>query len=116
MNSHAWRVEAAGAPFVAKLAADDTFEAGLLVAEYLEQHGFRAGGPIRIRAQALTVPVSGQRLALLRFAHGQEIDVNHVADLRTWGATMGRFHGLLRQVPEIPSGIADTAENQVGLG
>jgi hypothetical protein len=66
-NSHAWRVRAATELFVAKLASDiDTFEAGLLVAEYLEQAGFRAGGPIRTCTQALIVPVGEQRLALLR--------------------------------------------------
>ena len=105
MNSHAWRVEAAGELFVAKLAGDATFEGGLLVAEYLEQHGFRAGGPIRTRAQALTVPVGDQKLALLRFAHGQEIASNQVADLRIWGATMGQFHSLLLHIPEIPAGL-----------
>jgi len=105
MNSQAWRVESAGGLFVAKLAGDTTFEAGLLVAEYLEQAGFRAGGPIRTRTGALTVPLGDQRLALLRFAHGQEIDSNQVEDLRTWGATMGRFHSLLQRLPEIPVGM-----------
>jgi homoserine kinase type II len=105
MNSHAWRVEATGELFVAKLAGDSSFEAGLLVAEYLEQNGFRAGGPIRTRTQALTVPVGDQRLALLRFAHGEEIDSHQVENLRIWGATIGRFHRLLRHMPVIPAGM-----------
>ncbi|HEU5104048.1 MAG TPA: phosphotransferase [Roseiflexaceae bacterium] len=106
INSHTWRVQSAGELFVAKLAADNpTFEAGLLVAEYLDQAGFQAGGPIRTRAGALSVPVGDQRLALLRFVHGQEIDSTQLEDLRTWGATMGRFHRLLRHMPELPAGM-----------
>ena len=105
INSHTWRVQGANGLFVAKLAGEATFEAGLLVAEYLDQAGFPAGGPIRARAGALTVPVGEQRLALLRFVHGQEIDSNQLADLRIWGATMGRFHNLLQGMPEVPAGM-----------
>jgi homoserine kinase type II len=104
INSHTWRVQCTSELFVAKLAADSTtFEAGLLVAEYLEQAGFQAGGPIRTRAGALSVPAGGQRLALLRFVHGEEIDSTQAGDLRIWGATIGRFHRLLRGMPEIPA-------------
>jgi homoserine kinase type II len=106
INSHTWRVQCASELFVAKLAPDGaTFEAGLLVAEYLEQAGFPAGGPIRTRAGALTVPAGDQRLALLRFARGQEIDSTDAADLAIWGATTGRFHRLLLGMPEIPAGL-----------
>lgn len=106
INSHTWRVQCADALYVAKLAADNpTFEAGLLVAEHLDQAGFPAGGPIRTRAGALSVPAGGQRLALLRFARGQAIDSTDAADLAIWGATTGRFHRLLQGMPEIPAGL-----------
>jgi homoserine kinase type II len=106
INSHTWRVESPGGLFVAKLADDNpSFEAGLLVAEYLEQAGFRAGGPIRTRAGILSVPAGDQILSLLRFAHGEPIDATQKADLQTWGATMGQFHRLLQDMPAIPAGL-----------
>jgi homoserine kinase type II len=106
INSHAWRVGSATDLFVAKLVGDkSTFEAGLLVAEYLDQAGLPAGGPIRTRAGALSVPVGDHALALLRFAHGQEIDSTRVDDLKLWGAAMGQFHSLLQQMPDIPAGL-----------
>jgi Ser/Thr protein kinase RdoA (MazF antagonist) len=106
INSHTWRVRSATGLFVAKLVGNNTtFESGLLVAEYLDQAGFQAGGPIRTPDGALTVPVGDQTLALLRFAHGEEIDSTQVEDLRIWGATMGRFHRLLQQMPKIPAGL-----------
>jgi Ser/Thr protein kinase RdoA (MazF antagonist) len=106
MNSHAWRVDAAGELFVAKLVSDSTtFEAGLLVAEYLGQMDFQAGAPVRTLAGALTVRVGTQRLALLRFVPGEEIDSTQVEDLRIWGATMGQFHSLLQHMPEISVGL-----------
>jgi homoserine kinase type II len=106
INSHTWRVESPGGLFVAKLADHNpAFEAGLLVAEYLEHAGFRAGGPIRTRAGVLSVPVDSQILALLRFAHGEPIDSTQESHLRTWGATMGQFHRLLQHIPVIPAGI-----------
>jgi homoserine kinase type II len=96
-------VNSASELFVAKLVGDSTtFEAGLLVAEYLDQVGFQAGGPIRTRSGTLTVPVGDQTLALLRFAHGESIDSTQPEDLRIWGATMGKFHNLLQYMPEIP--------------
>jgi Ser/Thr protein kinase RdoA (MazF antagonist) len=106
INSHTWRVHSATDLFVAKLVGDNmTFEAGLLVAEYLNQAGFQAGGPLRTRAGALTVPVGDQMLALLRFARGQLIDPTQLEDLRIWGETMGQFHDLLQHMPEIPAGL-----------
>jgi Ser/Thr protein kinase RdoA (MazF antagonist) len=106
INSHTWRVDAAGISFVAKLVGDGTtFEAGLHVAEYLGQAGFQAGGPIRTRAGMLTVPFGDQTLALLRFVHGERIDEKQPQDLWIWGATMGQFHTLLRHMPEIPNGL-----------
>jgi Ser/Thr protein kinase RdoA (MazF antagonist) len=106
INSHTWSVHSPTDRFVAKLVGNNTtFEAGLLVAEYLDQAGFQAGGPIRTRARALTVPVGEQKLAVLRFAHGEEIDSTQLEDLRIWGQTMGRFHKLLQHMPEIPAGL-----------
>jgi len=106
INSQNWRVESAAERFVAKLVGNNaTFESGLLVAEYLEGVGFPAGGPIRTHAGALSVPAGGERLALLRFVPGEQIDSNQEQDLRIWGATIGRFHRLLQQMPEIPAGL-----------
>jgi len=106
INSHTWRVGSADELFVAKLVGDTTtFEAGLLVAEHLDRAGFQAGGPIRTRAGALTVPVGAQTLALLRFARGEVIDSSQVQDLRIWGETMGQFHNLLQDKPELPAGL-----------
>jgi Ser/Thr protein kinase RdoA (MazF antagonist) len=106
INSHTWLIHSAAELFVAKLVGDNTtFEAGLLVAEHLDHAGFQAGGPVRTRTGALTVPVGDQTLALLRFAHGESIDPTHVEDLRIWGATMGKFHNLLQYMPEIPAGL-----------
>jgi homoserine kinase type II len=106
INSYTWRVHSANDLFVAKLAGNiTTFEAGLLVAEYLDHAGFRAGRPIRTRAGALSVPVGGQRLALLRFARGESIDPSHAEDLRIWGKTMARYHNLLQSMPNIPAGL-----------
>jgi Ser/Thr protein kinase RdoA (MazF antagonist) len=106
INSHTWLVHSAAELFVAKLVGDTTtFEAGLLVAEHLDHAGFQAGGPVRTRTGALTVPVGDQTLALLRFAHGESIEPTHVEDLRIWGATMGKFHNLLQYMPEIPVGL-----------
>jgi Ser/Thr protein kinase RdoA (MazF antagonist) len=106
INSHTWLVHSAAELFVAKLVGDNvTFEAGLLVAEYLDHTGFQAGGPVRTRTGALTVPVGDQTLALLRFAHGESIDPTYVEDLRIWGAAMGKFHNLLQHMPEIPAGL-----------
>src|SRR5262249_59077043 len=67
-NSHTWLITCGAGRFVAKLAPHSpTFEAGLAVAEYLEQLGFQAGGPVRTSAGALTVRAGDQALALLRF-------------------------------------------------
>lgn len=106
INSHTWLVHSAAEQYVAKLASDRaTFEPGLLVAEYLDQAGFQAGGPLRTRAGALITPVGDQALALLRFAPGESIDSTHVEDLRIWGAAMGQFHALLQHMPGIPAGL-----------
>jgi homoserine kinase type II len=99
-------VDAAGELFVAKLVGDGTtFEAGLLVAEYLGQAGFEAGAPRRTRAGTLTVPFGDQTLGLLCFVQGEQIDSTQLEDLPIWGATMGRFHSLLQHIPELPVGL-----------
>jgi homoserine kinase type II len=105
-NSQTWRVSCPSGYFVAKLAPNaSTFEAGLMVAEQLEQIGFQAGGPIRTVAGALTVPLGGETLALLRFERGEPLDPTRADDLRIWGQTMARFHSLSLQMRSIPAGL-----------
>ena len=56
-NSHTWNVRAGGVHYVAKRVGGDraSFEAGLRIAELLEERGFRAGGPVRTRTGELTI-------------------------------------------------------------
>jgi Ser/Thr protein kinase RdoA (MazF antagonist) len=105
-NSHTWLVSCDSGRFVAKLAPHSpTFEAGLAVAEYLEQLGFRAGGPLRTSAGALTVRTGDQMLALLRFVPGAPIDPARSEDVSRWGQALAQAHTLLRQIPNVPAGL-----------
>jgi homoserine kinase type II len=105
-NSHTWRVSCDAGEFVAKLAPSSaTFEAGLAVAEQLEQAGFRAGGPLRTRRGALTAPLARESLALLRFVHGRPIDPLRRDDLRIWGETMAQLHRVQRKIASVPVGL-----------
>jgi homoserine kinase type II len=105
-NSYTWRIACSSGFFVAKLDTHiTTCEAGLALAELLEQSGFRAGGPVRTGAGALTVHVEGGALALLRFVHGEPIDPGRAEDLWIWGETMGQVHTLLLSAPSIPQGL-----------
>src|SRR5258706_2706778 len=105
-NSHTWRITCDSGRFVAKLAPHSpTFEAGLAVAEYLDQLGFRAGGPLRTSAGALTICLGDQMLALLRFVPGAPLDPSRRQDMYIWGQAMAQVHTLLRQIPDIPAGL-----------
>jgi homoserine kinase type II len=105
-NSRTWRVFCGAGAFVAKLVPPNaTFEAGLVVAEQLERLGFRAGGPLRTHAGALTVQLAGESLALLRFAQGEPIDPLRPGDLRIWGETLAQVHRVQQQVTTIPGGL-----------
>ena len=105
-NSRTWRVSGDGGDFVAKLAPTSaTFEAGLAVAEQLEEAGFQTGAPLRTCDGALTVRLAGESLALLRLVHGEQLDVSKPADLRIWGETMAQVHIVQQQVTSIPNGL-----------
>jgi homoserine kinase type II len=105
-NSHTWLVNCDAGRFVAKLAPHSpTFEAGLAVAEYLEQLGFRAGGPLRTSDGALTVRVGDQMLALLRFVPGAPLDLACSEEVYIWGQAMAQAHTLLRGLPNVPAGL-----------
>jgi Ser/Thr protein kinase RdoA (MazF antagonist) len=96
MNSAAWLVEAGdGSRFVVKAsgASDAT---GLVVAERLQERGFRAGGPVR-----MLVTEECGLVALLRFVPGRPL--TH-ADAEVVGETLGRAHSLLAEVPA-PDGL-----------
>ena len=98
MNSECWAVETGAGRFVAKAARDASFRAGLEVAEFLEEHGFPAGGPLRTRAGELAVSIGDFALALLRFFPGRHPDIERPDDLRLWGDTMGRLHAVLAEI------------------
>jgi Ser/Thr protein kinase RdoA (MazF antagonist) len=100
-NSRTWHVHVGGARYVAKRVggARSVFEAGLRVAEQLEERGFRAGGPIRTLTGELTVPSEGEWLALLRYVPGNPVPLDTRMGLETWGLVMGRVHSLLADIP-----------------
>jgi Ser/Thr protein kinase RdoA (MazF antagonist) len=105
-NSHTWRIRTGSGQFVAKLApSSPAFEAGLAVAEQLEQLGLPAGGPLRTSAGALTLPMGEQMLALLQFVAGVPLDLAHAEDLWIWGETMAQSHILLRKITSVPAGL-----------
>jgi Ser/Thr protein kinase RdoA (MazF antagonist) len=105
-NSRTWRVSCDAGEFVAKLVPSSaTFEAGLAVAEQLEDAGFRAGGPLRTRAGALTIRLDSESLALLRFVRGKPIDPLRHDDLRIWGEMMAQLQAAQQQVLTIPNGL-----------
>ena len=98
MNSAAWLVEAGdGSRFVVK-ASDASDAAGLVVAERLQERGFRAGGPVR-----MLLTEDAELIALLRFVPGRPL--TH-PDAEVVGETLGRAHSLLAEVPA-PAGLAN---------
>ena len=99
-NSHAWYVRAGDLRYVAKRVGGDrrSFEAGLHVAELLEERGFPAGGPVRTLNGDLTVSSEGEWLALLRYVPGEPVALGTPDGLATWGRVMGRVHSLLVDV------------------
>lgn len=108
-NSRNWYVRAGDRRFVAKWVQGtlDAVEAGLWIAEQLEARGFRAGGPLRTLSGALTAPVEGGWLALLRFVPGELVAGDTPDELRVRGRILGRVHRLLADVPA-PAVLAAT--------
>jgi homoserine kinase type II len=115
-NSHTWDVRAGGERYVAKRVGGEraSFEAGLRIAELLEERGFPAGGPVRTLSGELTVPCDGEWLALLRFVPGDPVTPETRDGLETWGQVMGRVHSLLADVPP-PDGLAGGGGGGVDL-
>ncbi|HVK02494.1 MAG TPA: phosphotransferase, partial [Armatimonadaceae bacterium] len=107
--SRTWEVRAADGSGrgVAKRAGGEraVFEAGLRVAEMLEERGFPAGGPVRTRGDGeLAVPCAGEWLALLRYVPGEPVPLGTPGGLATWGEVIGRVHSLLAGVAP-PEGL-----------
>ncbi len=81
MNSSAWSVFTGAERYVLKIA-DASEEAGLRVAGWLDERGFRTGAPAEM-------VVRGDRLvALLRFVDGRQL-ANSEADAEILGETLG---------------------------
>jgi homoserine kinase type II len=98
MTSSAWEVVAGGARYVAKLvpaAERSRFVAGLAAATHLDAAGVAAGPPVRAADGALTVPLAGGALALLRYVPGRELDRADPVDQQFWGDTLGNAHRAL---------------------
>lgn len=100
-NSQTWSVLAGNERYVAKRVGGDReqFEAGLLIAEILEERGLRAGKPVRTQTGELTIPEEGEWLALLRYVPGNAVPTDTREGLELWGRAMGRAHSLLIDVP-----------------
>lgn len=100
-NSLTWNVYAGENRYVAKRVGGEraTFEAGLIIAEWLEARGFQAGGPVRTRDGGLTIPSEGEWLALLHYVPGEPVTPDTREGLEIWGRMMGRAHALLVDVP-----------------
>jgi len=105
MNSATWLVTTPSGRWIAKAVPESTsaqFDAGLLVAAYIEAAGLPAGAPLPTIAGAISIPVAGYRLALLRYVAGQEINPANPTEQRLWGATLARAHALLQFSPRPP--------------
>jgi homoserine kinase type II len=96
MNSSAWTVFAGAERYVLKIA-DGSEEAGLRVAGWLDERGFRTGPPAHMA-------VRGDRVvALLRFVDGRPL-AGSAEDVQILGETLGRFHSALVEAP-VPHGL-----------
>jgi homoserine kinase type II len=98
MNSATWLIVADNGHWVAKAVparAAAQFDAGLLVARRLEAAGLSAGAPRLTRHGAPSVAMAGRQLAILRFVAGRTLNPRDPRELRRWGATLGRAHGIL---------------------
>lgn len=96
MNSSAWLVRTGALRHVLKVSSP-TDEAGLGVAAWLEDHGLRTGGPLRMDLR------HGRLVALLRFVEGRSLGASD-EDVAVLGAVLGRFHSRLAGAP-VPTGL-----------
>ena len=94
MNSSTWAVQAGDERYVLKIASP-TDAPGLEAAAWLDEQGFRSGGPVR------TTIRDGRLAALLRYVEGRELGWDEVDAI---GRTLGRVHGLLADAP-VPAAI-----------
>ena len=119
MNSATWSVFSGPDRYVAKVvpaAQRALFVAGLVAAAHLDAAGIAAGAPVRTADGALTVPVAGGALALLKYVSGRELDGHDPVDQQFWGDTLGvahrallgfdhphlmRFHGVRPDAPHL---------------
>ncbi|MDT0264734.1 phosphotransferase [Streptomyces sp. DSM 44915] len=124
MNSITWRVVHGGRVWVAKAVPDGPgvgcFRYGLDLAARVEAAvGVPTGTPVPAGDGRHTVPVSGHRLALLRWVSGRELTGRGPAEHALLGATLGRVHRALgtERVTataagarfDLLAGLADTA-------
>jgi len=96
--THTWGAKAVPAPAAAQ------FDAGLTVAVRLEAAGLLAGAPCPTMAGAVSVPVAGHQLALMRHVAGRQLNCADQEEQRAWGATLARAHALLQTSP-VPLGV-----------
>jgi Ser/Thr protein kinase RdoA (MazF antagonist) len=96
MNSSAWTVSSAAGRYVLKIS-DAAEEAGLRVAGWLDERGFRTGAPVRMTVR------DGRLAALLEFVDGGGLG-SSPTDTAVLGETLGRAHSLLVGAP-VPDGL-----------
>jgi Ser/Thr protein kinase RdoA (MazF antagonist) len=107
LNSTTWLVTTDTGRWIAKAVPVSTaaqFNAGLIAAACLDTAGLQAGSPVATMTGAISVPVAGCQLALLRHVSGHELNMLDPAEQRIWGATLAQAHLILRSQP-IPPGI-----------
>ncbi|WP_189669640.1 phosphotransferase enzyme family protein [Promicromonospora soli] len=93
MNSETWLVQAGDRSYVAKrVAASDVAQlaAGSAVAERLALAGLTTGRPVRTTRGSLVVP--GERLALLGYVPGRELEGTTREEQRQIGRTLAEVH------------------------
>ncbi|HWE63766.1 MAG TPA: phosphotransferase [Chloroflexota bacterium] len=107
MNSMTWLVTTPTGRWIAKAVPESAaaqFDAGLVVAARLEAAGLPAGAPFPTIAGAISIPVAGCRLALLRYVDGHALNRANPNEQGLWGATLARAHALLQSSP-LSSGV-----------
>jgi Ser/Thr protein kinase RdoA (MazF antagonist) len=93
MNSETWLVRAGGSSYVAKRVAPSDvaqLDAGCAVAEQLERAGLTTGRPVRTVRGTLVAP--GERLALLVYVPGRELEGTTREEQRWIGRTLAEVH------------------------
>ncbi len=91
MNSSAWTVSSGPERYVIKISGASE-EAGLRVASWLDERGFRTGAPACMEVRR------GRLVALLQFVDGRPLEVS-TGDVELIGETLGRMHSLLVKAP-----------------